>query len=85
MMILRLGDNGIPGIPPPLGLFDTDNQILGYMVCFGFFIISIVQLIGILLGDKTPVQVQKFRVTPTYSNLINKRTGKSTQEVISLK
>ena len=52
MMIARCGNDGNPP-----GLFDTDNTILGTVVCYGFFIISLVQLIGILLGDKAPIQV----------------------------
>ena len=52
MMIARLGNDG-----RELAIGDTDNKILGTVVCYSFFIISLVQLIGILLGDKAPVQV----------------------------
>ena len=49
MMLARFGANG------SLAIFTTsiDGSVLGILTCFGFFVISIVQVIGILCGDKS--------------------------------
>ena len=48
MMILRCADSGG---------HSTDDGIFINFVVFAFFYIVLVQLIGILLGDRSPIQV----------------------------
>ena len=37
---------------------DTDAELLANLACVGFFFISLVQIIGILLGERAPVSVR---------------------------
>ena len=53
MMVARLGRDGNPA--GYLG--DLDDGYFVNFVVFGFFFIILVQLLGILLGDRSPIQV----------------------------
>ncbi len=55
VIVARFGDDGDP---VPEG--STNGKYLNGIVSFAFFFIVIVQLIGILLGDKTPISVIIF-------------------------
>ena len=65
---------GYDGYPVPTGLY-LDALYLNAIVSFAFFIIVIVQLIGILLGDKTPILVKElfYNLTVSYEPLLRKR------------
>ena len=55
LIILVVASTGNDGGPVPAG--STNGSNLNGIVSFAFFFIVIVQLIGILLGDKTPIMV----------------------------
>ena len=61
MMVARLalGAVTINGetMHPAMGLGTTDATITLQMVVYGFFMIAIVQLLGIFGGDRAPLQV----------------------------
>ena len=60
-IILIIARNGNDGYAVNGGTID--NAYLNVIVSFAYFFIVIVQLIGILLGDKTPVTVkQKYQL-----------------------
>jgi hypothetical protein len=54
MIISRAG--GDHKTPLPWG-DDSNDNIFGDMVCYGYLLILMVQVIGIATGDKAPVQV----------------------------
>ena len=59
MMILRVGSNGaILLVNLENG---TDLAFVTIMTCLGFFLITIIQLIGLALDDRSPIKVSKFR------------------------
>ena len=51
MMVARLAAGGA------MGLDTVDAKLTFQLVVYGFFMIAIVQLIGIFGGDKSPLQV----------------------------
>ena len=62
MMINRLAvslKNPITGetIHSPMDLDSADASLTMYVTVYAFFFIAIVQLIGILTGDRSPMQV----------------------------
>ena len=59
-MIGRLGGDEGSAVPWGAGEgggFDTNDEIFGSFVCYGYFFILLVQLVGTATGDKFPVQV----------------------------
>jgi hypothetical protein len=52
LIIARAGYDGYPVLSVTI-----DGGYLNAIVSFGFFFIVLIQLIGILLGDKTPISV----------------------------
>ena len=53
MLILRLGNDGyLLGIPASVNVY-----LLTYATTFGFFLIATVQLIGILMSERSPIKV----------------------------
>jgi hypothetical protein len=70
-IILIVARCGYDGYPVPTGFY-LDAGYLNAIVSFAFFIIVIVQLIGILLGDKTPILVKDlfYNITVSYEPLL---------------
>lgn len=54
MMISRVGG---PGTNPILWGNKDSAIIFGDMVCYGYVYILLIQMVGIVLGDRAPVQV----------------------------
>jgi hypothetical protein len=54
-IILVIARAGYKGYSVPGG--SVDGAYLNVIVSFAFFFIVLVQLVGILLGDKTPISV----------------------------
>ena len=44
----------------PMGLDTSDASLTLYLTVYAFFFIAIIQLIGILGGDRSPLQVNNF-------------------------
>ena len=59
MVLSRVGGSGISGFETDILLFgdDTDSLYFGVMVVYGFFFLTMVQVIAIVLGDKNTVLV----------------------------
>ena len=68
MMILRCAD-----FYPGTGGQSQDDGILINFVVFAFFYIVLVQLIGILLGDRSPIQVSKHDLELSKMGFANSR------------
>ena len=54
LIIARVGSDGNPVSPA-----FYDAAIVSAIVSYGLFIVVVIQLIAILLGDKTPITVNK--------------------------
>jgi hypothetical protein len=52
LVIARAGYEG-----EPVADFFINGNYLSVLVSYGYFLIVLIQLIGILLGDKTPISV----------------------------
>ena len=61
MMILRVGSNGAILLVLVNLENGTDLAFVTIMTCLGFFLITIIQLIGLALDDRSPNKVSKFR------------------------
>ena len=82
MMVARLGRDG-----NPTGYWgDQDDIYFVNFVVFGFFFIILVQLLGILLGDRSPIQVtsdidhhnsHNLNKNPPHSRLLSLAIGNS--------
>ena len=63
MMVARLGLGSVTNpvtdetVYPPMGLDTVDATLTLNMVVYGFFMIAIIQLLGIFGGDRAPLQV----------------------------
>ena len=55
MMVARLGNSG-----SPLGIGGTDAGLTLQMVVYAYFLISIIQIIGICTNDNSPMQDTLF-------------------------
>lgn len=53
LMVARLGRSG-----DPTGLGGLDATIFNLFVIYGFFFITLIHTVSILLGDKSPVLVR---------------------------
>ena len=75
MMVARLASVQEPitgaTVRPVIGLDTVDANITLQLVVYGFFLIAIVQLIGIFGGDKSPLQVapKSFTHFTFYNNI----------------
>jgi hypothetical protein len=61
LLIARVGFEGDPVSP-----LYIDGAILNIMVSYGLFLIVVIQLISILLGDKSPIAVRVRLITDIY-------------------
>ena len=59
MVLARVGGSGINGYEGVVLDFgnDADSELFGIMVVYGFFFLTMVQVIAIVLGDKNTVLV----------------------------
>ena len=57
MVLARVGGSGVYDVDFLLFGDDTDSQYFGIMVVNGFFFLTMVQIIAIVLGDKNTVLV----------------------------
>ena len=55
LIIARAGFKGDPVAP-----FHIDGAIISILVSYGLFLVVLIQLIAILLGDKTPISVRFY-------------------------
>ena len=67
MILLRVGYHGHPLLIdiPDYDDYDYDGynpNVFGYMVVYGFVFITLIQIISISMGEKSPVLVSKYKI-----------------------